>query len=179
MVTEERKQRLAPWRCFSWFRECTIGGRCPAISFSVTTHPCSYLEADMPGYDSRGMPESTPCEWSMPQGYCGASASLVQNIVWAANPVLPITFDFLHFTHKQSHWLRACRYSLEPGWHFNVTEIFIRSQHQLLCLYKSSQQNTTRNHKAVFCLIFWKKNKKVVHIMWSWVYCSNLERGAN
>lgn len=157
MVTEERKQRLAPWRCFSWFRECTIGGRCPAISFSVTTHPCSYLEADMPGYDSRGMPESTPCEWSMPQGYCGASASLVQNIVWAANPVLPITFDFLHFTHSHTDFVHV-------GIHLSQADISMSqkysSDHSISSCVYISHPNRIQLEITRLCSV-WFSGKKI------------------
>lgn len=118
----------------------------------------------MPGYDPRGMPESTPCEWSVPQGdyranvfFFGTECSVSCQsssvyYVWFSPLCTKKKSDFAHFgvTH----------------WHFNVTDIFIRSHYQPECLYNSSQQSTTRNHRAVFCFISWRK-KEVVCIMWS------------
>lgn len=103
---------------------------------------------------------------------------LVQNVVGAASPILCITFDFFSAlnTSQETHWLYACRYnSPEPGWHFNVTDIFIRSQYQprSLCLYNSSQQSTTRNQIVVLYFISWKN----VCLMWASavaIYCANL-----
>lgn len=94
----------------------------PLVCLPINCLYC-YLKGDMLGYDAKIHNVWMKCASGLLPGQCFL---LVQTVVGAARPVPRCAFDFRCFAHNpRNHFLWFRYNSLEPRWHFNVTDNFI------------------------------------------------------